>query len=75
MSAPSDPRGFWVWFDPLLEDHFCIEQTDEHAEQILATIREAKMTPRLAHAQGRKEALEQAFPNWQDRAVSSPRLN
>lgn len=50
-------KSFWVWWDPLLEEVFCIPSPDREAEKMLAHLAKEGVKPVHIEALGRSDAV------------------
>lgn len=72
--APEDVAvSFWVWFDPLLEDHFSLPISDVEADNLLRQLAPEGIVPVQVYADGMTAAIEKAFPYRKGRSKVSLR--
>ena len=74
-NGEADLRPFWVWFDPLLEDHFGMDVSDEEAEPLLDRLALEGIAATQVDACGVLDAIQKVFPHRRERTKISPRAN
>lgn len=66
-------ENYLVWFDPLLEDYFWMEE-GQMTEKFRATLEAERVEFKAVSAATPTEALEKMFPKHKERAVSPRRM-